>query len=218
MTPAQVIQQIKDIISLLVREGLSDHQRLPSSKQVGSRIQVGIPDSPDLSIALKNEPYTKIYDELRKAEAYHLRMVDGALIQMLYTFASGHLESHRLAMFPAPALETYDAVPEDYDAEAWFTDIVGEYSVKFPIRFDFSALDAEHINVDHPKSHLTLGQYKGCRIPVDAPLTPKRFMRFVLRNFYNPAYFAVDLDAAAQPQAFAQTITAEEQRILFVTG
>jgi len=40
------------------------------------------------------------------------------------------------------------------------------------------------VEVTHSKSHLTLGDAKDCRIPVSAPLTPYRFLDFILRNFY----------------------------------
>jgi hypothetical protein len=216
--PAQVCQQINEIISLLVREGLCDHQRFPSVRTVGSQVQITIPDAPDLAASMKGRPYAEIYDALRKSEAYHLRMLDGALIQLLFTFERNEFISHRLAFFPSPMLEMYDAVPEHYDLDEDFADIVGEFSVTFPIRFDYSSSAEKHIDIDHPKSHLTLGQYKGCRIPVSSPLTPFRFMRFILRNFYNPAYNSVDLDAKARLTAFPDVITTAEQGILFVNA
>jgi hypothetical protein len=40
----------------------------------------------------------------------------------------------------------------------------------------------------HPASHLTLGQYENCRIPVSGPLGPNSFGMFILRNFYCRAY------------------------------
>lgn len=218
MNPGQICQQINEIISILVTEGLADHQRFPAVRSVGSQTQITIPDAPNLSASLKNKPYTEIYEELRKSEAYHIRMLDGALIQFLFTFDNNVITSHRLAFFPSPMLEMYDSAPDHYDLDELFADIVGEYSVKFPVRFDYSSSDEEHRDVDHPKSHLTLGQYKGCRIPVNSPLTPFRFMRFTLRNFYNPAYFAVDLDAKARLSGFADSITAAEQGILFVAA
>lgn len=217
MTPGQVYQQINEVIGILVKEGLADHQHFPAMRIAGSQTQITIPNAPNLSASLKNKPYSEIYSELRTSEAYHVRMLDGALIQFLYTFENGALTSHRLAFFPSPTLEMYDSAPEYYDLDQSFADIVGEFSIKFPIRFDFSSSDDKHIDVDHPKSHLTLGQYKGCRIPVNSPLTPLRFMRFTLRNFYNPAYYAVDLDNRAGLTAFPEVITPAEKDILFVT-
>ena len=56
----------------------------------------------------------------------------------------------------------------------------------FPIRFDFDFYNS--IDVEHPKSHLTLGQYKNCRIPVTSAVTPGQFLIFILRNFYSTFY------------------------------
>jgi len=217
VNPGQICHQINDIICLLVTEGLSDHQHFPAVRNSGTQTLITIPNAPNLAASLKGKPYTEIYAELRKSESYHVRMLDGALLQFLFTFEGGVISSHRLAFFPSPMLEMYDAIPDYYDVDENFADIVGDFSVKFPVRFDFSASDAEHKDVDHPKSHLTLGQYKGCRIPVSAPLTPFRFMRFTLRNFYNPAYHAVDLDEKALLSSFPDVITPKEQQILYVT-
>jgi hypothetical protein len=214
VTPTQVKQQITDIISLLVKEGLCDHQRYPSLTVVGGISKIGISEGPDLSVSLKDISYTDIYDELRKAEAYHLRMIDGALIQMLYTFDRRAIRTHRLSMFPSPNLEMYETIAEQYDEDELYSDIVGEFSVKVPIRFDFSADNTRHVDVDHPKSHLTLGQYEWCRIPLDRPLTPRRFMRFILRNFYGPGYSSVNMDVPALNENFEETISPNERRIL----
>jgi hypothetical protein len=99
-----------------------------------------------------------------------------------------------------------------------FGDIFVINAVRTPIRFDFEISEEQFVEVDHPKSHLTLGQYKNCRIPVSGPLTPYRFMRFILRNFYNPAYAEVDMDDVAASTSFPDTITAKERRILHVAA
>lgn len=90
---------------------------------------------------------------------------------------------------------------------------MSEFSLAVPVRFDYCSDEREHVNVEHPRCHLTLGQYKGCRIPVNGPLTPLRFMQFILRNFYNPAYERINLDAKASQTKFGSSITLEEQRI-----
>lgn len=218
MKPSDVYSQINEVISLLVEAGLCDHQRFPALRIDGSHSRIVISDAPDLSVSLKSKSYIEIYEELRKSEAYHIRMLDGALIQLLFSFDNNIIQTHRLAFFPSPTLEMYDSSPENYEADKIFADIVGEFSVKFPIRFDYSSSDEDHEDVNHPKSHLTLGQYKGCRVPVNSPLTPFRFMRFILRNFYNPAYSSVNLDEKAQRTGFPNVITVAEQTILFINA
>ncbi len=36
----------------------------------------------------------------------------------------------------------------------------------------------------HPFSHITLGEYKNCRIPADRPVSPMQFVRFIMEHFY----------------------------------
>ncbi|MBQ0824374.1 DUF2290 domain-containing protein [Microvirga sp. HBU67558] len=219
MNPQQVVRNIQDVMTRVIEAGLSDQQNYPAFKAVGEgRGEIYISGSPDLSFSLKDVPYPLIYDNLEKAKAYNIKMIDGSLIQMAYTFKDDIVESHRLALFPAPFLMPYESAVSAYESDQLYAEVVGRFSVKFPIRFDYASSDDEHIDIDHPKSHLTLGQYEGCRIPVDGPLTPSRFMRFVLRNFYNPAYARVDIDDLASLTSFPSTITDNERTIAHLIG
>lgn len=145
-------------------------------------------------------------------------MVDGALIQMLYCFTKRKLSSHRLAYFPSPALLQYDEAVDIYEQDELFGDMFAPSLVKSPLRFDFDSSDDKYVDIEHPKSHLSLGQYKNCRIPVWGAVTPLRFMRFILRNFYYNAYVGVNMDAAAAAVTFPQTISKSEKNILFVSA
>jgi hypothetical protein len=185
---------------------------------VGGLSQIGIPGSPDLSVSLRDLPYQEIYEALFAAGAYHLRMLDGALVQMLYSFSRRQLVSHRLCYFPAPSLATYDDASELYESDEVFADIFSHFTVKVPFRVDFSADEREFVEVDHPRCHASLGQYKDCRIPVDGPLRPFRFMRFILRNFYYRAYGSINFDQRAAAIGFDHTITDSEQTILYVSA
>ena len=139
-------------------------------------------------------------------------MLDGGLIQMFYTFKAGILASHRLAYFPSPSLEAYQNEPELYEEDEIYADILAKNVVAFPIRFDFDNNDKLFKPVSHPKSHLTLGQYKNCRIPVSAPLSPIVFMKFILRNLYSTATTtAGELDI--QETIFPANIHAHEEQI-----
>jgi len=51
------------------------------------------------------------------------------------------------------------------------------------VRADYSRDEIES-EVHHPYCHLTLGQYKNCRIPIEKPISPNQFMTFILENFY----------------------------------
>lgn len=217
MTPESTIQQIRDVITLLITKSIVDHQHYPCKHPVGRTVQIGIAGSPDLSASLKGISYEKAYLALQAAGAYHMRMIDGALLQLLYCFSGRSLLSHRLCFFPSPSLEIYDQAYKIYENDEMFGDIFSLQAVRTPIRFDYSSSDDEFTEIDHPRSHFTLGQYKGCRIPVNGPLTPLRFMRFILRNFYNSVYEEVNIDKKAQGTSFLDTITEKEKTILYIT-
>jgi hypothetical protein len=214
VTPQETYTDIHTIIRMTIEAGLSDEQRYPAMKKVGRRdYDIYIQDAPDLSASMKHRPYDEIYDDLSRSGAFNLRMIDGALVQMLYTFREDDISSHRLSVFPSPNLDIYEDAQEAYEEDQIFADIVGRHIVRFPVRFDFSSDDKAHVDVEHPKSHLTLGQYTNCRIPVSSPLTPTRFMSFVLRSFYNPAFGRFKFGDDATRASFSDTITTKEKAI-----
>jgi hypothetical protein len=88
--------------------------------------------------------------------------------------------------------------------------------VPFPLRFDFDCRKEVVVDVDHPKSHLTLGQYQNCRIPVSAPLTPHHFIGFILRNFYNTTYQKYSKQLSIFTDSFKASITEREKELLHI--
>jgi len=175
-------KQINDITSNLIAIGLSVEQNFPSIND-GS---IYISGNKDLSIALKNISYKEIYQILEKDKNYNIKMIDGALIQLMYNFEGNELKKYRLAFFPSPNLEEFQNNNEIYETDELYADILDKNIVTTPIRFDYDPNN--HQVVEHPKSHLTIGQYKNCRIPINTAITPNIFMDFILRNFYNTTH------------------------------
>ncbi|MDP3444869.1 MAG: DUF2290 domain-containing protein, partial [Ignavibacteria bacterium] len=102
---------------------------------------------------------------------------------------------------------------EVYELDEIYADMIVKNIVSVPIRFDY---DPENVkSVDHPSSHLTLGQYQNCRIPIKAPITPNIFIDFILRSFYNTAHrkFSEELKFDLKT-LFESTIDNAEKRIL----
>ena len=186
MTYAIVSTQLREIFNRMITAGLSVKQSFPTERKLAEgRSSVG--DLPMSSLALKNIPYQTIYQELDGNDAYHIKMPDGGLLIFQYRFsADGQIENHRLGFFPSPELPTVEEAPYLYERDELFGDIMLERIVRFPIRFDFDPLN--HVDVLHPKSHLTLGQFDNCRIPVATMLLPYAFLTFILRNFYHRCY------------------------------
>ena len=139
-------------------------------------------------------------------------MLDGALIQLQYTIVGGRVEKHRLAFFPSPDLSEYQNSPEIYETDEIYADVVMRNIVSSPIRFDFDR--AAFVDDIHPMSHMTIGQYKNCRIPVGGPLSPYLFIHFILKAFYNTALRKCSDGLTRFKYTFEPTITTREQEHL----
>nr|MBV6629344.1 DUF2290 domain-containing protein [Oceanococcus sp. HetDA_MAG_MS8] len=217
MTPREVVRQLNALIGNLIELGLSESQNHPSERRDPSgSLEISFNGAERVTAALKNQPYKTIYDQLVSAQAYSVKMPDGALIQMSYRFTGEGLTGHRLAFFPSPYLEDFQNEPEIYEADEVFADIVAKSVVPFPVRFDFDSDGQRFEELNHPMSHLTLGQFKNCRIPVSAPLTPFQFLNFVLRNFYNTVHRSYANEMLVCAGSFADTIVGTESEVVHI--
>lgn len=217
LTPELIRKQIELLTSDLIEVSLSKHQNYPTIKEKSSNvIEVGISNSIALSGMLKNRSYFEIFDELDQSRLYNIKMIDGALIQLMYRFCQNELESHRLAFFPSPYLDEFQNNPEIYQEDAMFAEVVFRNIVPFPFRFDYDSRNEVVVEKEHPRSHLSLGQYKNCRIPVSAPLTPYQFISFVLRNFYNTAYLKFCDKITVFTSRFTETIFKSEKELVYI--
>jgi hypothetical protein len=214
-SPQELYQEINDITQKLISIGLSDKQNFPSCTQTGKgSYKIAYSKMQDLSIVLKNVDYKEMYEELDRNDNYNIKMIDGALIQLMYTYENFSLISHRLAFFPSPFLENFQNDPEIYENDEIYADIIAKNILPVPIRFDYDP--ANHQELDHPKSHLTLGQFKNCRIPVCSPIAPSTFISFILRSFYNTAFKKFTAQLTFSSKLFDKTITSGEKKILHI--
>ncbi len=173
-----ILNDIQSMTIQLIRFGLSVKQNFPISQSFANNIyKVTYASMQDLSIVLKNRRYEEIYNELNHNNNYNIKLIDGALLQLLYTYERSKLISHRLAFFPSPYLEAFQNEPDIYEEDEIYADILAKNIMAVPIRFDYDPNSFQEI--DHPKSHLTLGQFKNCRIPVSSPITPSLFIAFI---------------------------------------
>lgn len=219
MTPQDVRQQLRDIFSRLISTNLSVKQFYPKEHNLlGGGVSIG--SLPLGSITLRDVSYEEIYAEIETNDGYHIKFPDGGLLIFQYTFGGGGvLEKHRLSYFPSSALPTVDEAPHLYENDELYGDIIQKKLIRFPIRFDYDP--ANHKDVDHPASHLTLGQYENCRIPVDGAVSPNAFVMFLLRSFYSRSYRKNknQLDKKPYHIPTMSTITNAERRIShFING
>lgn len=214
MTPQQTLMQINDLTQALVRLSLSNEQNFPTTHgKPNAAFEISVNTAAGMSVALKNVAYRDIYGELEKARCFNVKMLDGALVSLRYRFLAGVICEHSLSYFPSPDLEHFQNEPEIYLEDEIYADVVAKNIVPFPIRFDFSDDQKKFVDVHHPYSHLTLGQYKNCRIPVCSPIGPITFGSFILRNFYNTVFCKFSAKFPTSKLGFANTITAKERKI-----
>lgn len=218
MTAAAVYSQARALIDRLVETGLSIRQFYPVLQQSadGSATVGSLGGS--ISVALRDVEYQRVYHELDVGDCYHVKLPDGALMCFQYTFApDGKLVKHRLAFFPPSALPTVEEAPALYENDELYAEILMSRLVRFPIRFDFDPGNAREVL--HPCSHLTLGQFENCRIPVSHPMTPGTFSRFIIRNFYHHSYIKNKnkMEQRLPRVQFECCVTQLERRIPYVS-
>lgn len=212
-----ILLQIQGITTALISAGVSKAFNFPASAK-GEIVWSGYED---ISFILKNRPYDELYTECLQKQAYNYLLIDDAIIQMMYRTASNRLIAHRLAFYPRPDIERFQDIPDEYEEKYYgdklFVDMLDRHIVAFPLRFDYDSDTNKYIQKDHPYSHLTLGNYTNCRLPVSFPISPYRFIDFVLRNFYfdiykkkfNDGKFACNIE-------FEETISKEEKQLMHV--
>ena len=213
-TVERIANQINQRIRHLVEVGLTDRVQLGLQREAGKRMEVTFPNAVHVSVALKNLEYPEIYRLFVRECVYNVKMLDGALIQMMYEFAGDRLQRHRLAFFPAPHLNEFQNSPDVYLDDELHGDVVAGSVVPFPLRCDYDGRDGRHVDVAHPKAHLTLGQYEHCRIPVSAPITPHWFIDFLLRNFYQTPRQDYANKMPAGGVAFKESISPAERKVV----
>lgn len=213
-------EQVNRIIEELVGAGLADHQNYATSREIANEtVLIDFSGSNNTAASLKNLPYIDIYSELFRRKQYNVLLLDGALLQLQYTFKNDIVIKHRLAFFPSPDLEEYQNHPELYEEELLFVDIVKRNIVATPVRIDFDStvvFDDEDERFHHAESHMSIGQYKNCRIPTYSAISPSRFFEFILCSFYNSAFRKIHAKLPAHSVIHPKVILQEhEQSIHF---
>jgi len=214
----EVFTQIDNLTKSLLEVSFCDYQNKPVKRPRGSgwdTCQIEIP-STELSVALKNMGYEEMYEIMSKNGSYNFRLLDGALIVLLYDFEKDCLLRHTLAYYPNPNLLSFQENEEIYLEEVMFAEIVDKRVMIVPIRFDYDRREGVNRDIDHPISHFTLGQFENCRIPVTRPLMPCQFVHFILRNFYNTAYISCKQKIYYDDRRFDETISENEKKIIHV--
>lgn len=217
MTAPQTAQRTRDdlsrLLSSLIERGVADDQNFPVLRRLSDETwEVSFDGAEHVSIAMGDIDYQDLHRELGEKRSYSVKLIDGGLLQLLYLFKNGSLVKHRLAFYPSPSLRSFQDDPDAYMRDELFIDIVSRRIVPFPVRFDYDVEAAR--DVVHPICHLTLGDVMGCRIPVSAPLSPRWFIDFILRNFYQTEKHDFVRTLPAHSVTFAACLTENEGALM----
>lgn len=215
-TPKGTASRIAGILQYLAECGISRTSQSPVSRSEGPFTTVTCPGAKFISVALKHLDYRDIYRHFLQKGIYTAVMLDNAVVQLMYRFRGSKLSDHRLAFFAAPELKEFQNAPEWYWHDEPFIDVMETSTAPLLLRFDYNAEEARQRSVVHPKTHLTLGRYERCRIPVASPLSPHQFMDFILRNFYDTTARSYANSLPRSGSVFDQSIDESEQRLIHV--
>ena len=127
LTPNRVKKQINKLVSNLVENGLIDDQNFAFQRTArNGHKEITFKGAEHIHKALRNKPYKEIYQHLADNCAYNAKMLDGALLQMMYIFDGDTLQRHRLAFFSAPHLEEFQNNPDIYLEDEIYADVVAK--------------------------------------------------------------------------------------------
>lgn len=208
-------REIKNLTNFLVNKSISINQNFPKY----ANNELVWENYKNIAFSLKNETYEKIYNACLDEKDYNIMLLDGAFLQMKYQFHRNKIVGHILSFYPNPNFEKFQDNPEEFEelyfGNELFTDILDKKTIIFPIRFDFSDV---HTDIIHPRVHCTFGNYKDCRIPITKPISPKRFVSFILRNFYSYKFLEDNLETELESNLnFDELATDNEKRLLHIT-
>lgn len=217
--PLLIQKDINEMMIALIRNALVNAQHFPVIKgQVERDCTIGFENDDKITISFGLDKYEDIYDRLLDNQVYSMRLLDGGLVQISYSFASAKMTRHRLAYYPNPHVgRDEDSYCDCEESESIALMLQRRNVVPFPIRFDFNIDEMLFVPIEHPRSHLTLGGFECCRIPISSPIPPIAFMRFILRNFYSlPGVLSTDILPSSSVSDLPRTIDPLEQRELYM--
>jgi hypothetical protein len=214
LTAKDILNQINRLTGELIETKLCNSENVSVCKPCGGDVkEIGI-SSGDDSIFLKSIPYFEMFKEATERKIYNVQMIDGALIFMQYRFYKNRLVAHRLSYLPSPDLDAFQNEPEIYVEDERYAEVVNRRIVCVPVRFDFDNDKAVCRPIKHPASHMTLGQFKNCRIPVTGALTPYQFISFIITSFYHTAFTKYNSHFQVYKESFEPSIFDEEREIM----
>jgi hypothetical protein len=233
MTPQEVRSEIERLVNAMIQAKLAIDVNLPVLRRDGSDVLVTWPAYAGGALSDNQSGSIQEYRRMVLNRQYTCALIDGALIQISFTFRNAQLIGNRLCYYPCPLvfeqddwdpseiplLDLFDDIlVEEFDdvlesiAEPELRSTLARLRMRGPIRFEYAPGQQTSA---HPASHAHIGE-GDVRIPVFGPLSIGHFLRFVVRHYY-PGIWLRANDFREWPQISGKRcITTDEQEGLFV--
>lgn len=157
----------------------------------------------------KHVSASRVMNILLQERQYSVLLYDKSIVKAEFCIDEGEIVKERLVFLKKHnrIWDLKEIVAADAEDVDWFAD---EESVPVFLRIDYDPKN--HVECDHPASHLTLGNNETCRIPIQDAISFSEFMRFVLLHFYG-----VKIEKAPYWLDKESTITALERKMLHIS-
>jgi hypothetical protein len=238
MTPSQVSSEINRFI-----QALSD-ENLILDRNITRVDRSGIIDQVTWINSLKQPPFWRShfgtiseYIRFVKHRHYSCMLIDGALIQIEFTFENSDLSKHRLCYYPCPftldtsrifseenigllelisecLIDEFDSIDKSIDDTFYpsYEPISACLRMKSPIRFDY---DLKSASDKHSASHLHFNDGE-TRWPVFGPLSLGHFIHFIFRQFYQDKWDSFETLKDWPIQTHGRSIIPVDEKTLFI--
>lgn len=204
-----ILDDMQKTIAELYNMNLVRDYRGVSDNQIGKNTY-------EISYSGKNTTGSIVYDKhisgeniiqtLLKELQYTVLLYDKSIIQAEYLIKNEQIIKARLVFMKMHnKIWEQEEIDEcEYLEQDWFADEMG---IPIMIRIDCDV--KEHIDGEHPVTHLTLSNHETCRIPMKEIPTFSEFIRFVLFHFYG-----IKFDLKECKFDFYETITELEKKMM----
>ncbi len=132
----------------------------------------------------KHLPIDIVMNTLLEKKEYNILLYDRAIIQYEFIIKEGKIIKERLIfikkhnyLWPKEEIAGKDM---DNFGDDWY---VQELGIPVVIRIDYDI--ANHEDIKHPITHMTLSNYDECRIPMLGSVSLYNFINFILNFFYD---------------------------------
>lgn len=204
----KLVKGVNDLIFEWQKAGLVSDSRIHSAfRRAGGLCEVTWGDD---GYVLKDDKFASLneYINLVDNRQYSMLLSEGDMLQFSFTLNRDEVVKHRLCWYPCPLSLSREEVENsgltDAIIERMSSGCFEDFYSKSPLRFDFDPVNSSE---DHPEVHLHMVS-EDCRIPVKTPLCLKKFLDFIVENFYSNSKELLKLNESATSWGEVDKLTA----------